>query len=490
MSGNEEPSSTPQKVKLRLLVTLAAIAGTILILGALLLIIPLLRREQPASRAFSTSKEASGLYAFQRNTLYRLDSRTHAIQWKHTFAGREQPIYEPLNEKNGPVAVSGILYVETKQDAVQRFLSAISATDGSTLWREPIATRAFVNNIAVYTLVESLTKDVTTLTARDLHTGKQLWQKQYPIVVSKSNSSRGTDYTEGLRLITVTDQVLYAVGSQEEHGQVIFGRYALSPRDGAILWQDRNLIPGHMPTVAAQIADGALYTMEYHLYPVPPTTDAHGMTMSEVIETQIRAYNAAMGKKLWSSPELQGVEPNGGFSLKVSGDLLYYHDFIQNYTDHRADKMTLHALNRKDGTQRWQYQVPDNDSMTDSALLGDTLYLETSHFAPGVRSEDLQLQVIAINALTGAVRWSTPIKFLDGSEKTPTPVPGSIDPGFATGYIVDMAPVASREEVYYSSPASRITVLRPSDGKMLTQFWLDKTSQTTVLDRAVLFVVP
>jgi hypothetical protein len=53
-----------------------------------------------------------------------------------------------------------------------------------------------------------------------------------------------------------------------------------------------------------------------------------------------------------------------------------------------------------------------------------------------------------------------------------------------------MAPIASKDAVYYSTPGSRVYVLRPSDGKILSQFWVDKTPQTTTQYRAVLFVAP
>jgi Putative transposase DNA-binding domain len=98
--------------------------------------------------------------------------------------------------------------------------------------------------------------------------------------------------------------------------------------------------------------------------------------------------------------------------------------------------------------------------------------------------------VAASPASDGTLRWSTPVKLLDGSEKMPTPVPHSVDPGFTGGYAVDMSPVASADTVYYSTPANRIYAIQSSDGKILAQFWVDKTTQTTVLSRLVLFVGP
>jgi len=123
-------------------------------------------------------------------------------------------------------------------------------------------------------------------------------------------------------------------------------------------------------------------------------------------------------------------------------------------------------------------------------LAGDSLYFEAHTLTSTREQQDLQLQIVALNAQTGQVRWSTPVKLLDGSEKTPTPAPHSVDPGSSGGYIIDMPPVASADTVYYSTPGNRIYAIQSSDGKILAQFWVDKTAQTTVLSRLVLFVGP
>jgi outer membrane protein assembly factor BamB len=131
-----------------------------------------------------------------------------------------------------------------------------------------------------------------------------------------------------------------------------------------------------------------------------------------------------------------------------------------------------------------------NGGITGAALEGNGLYFEISQVKKAGGKQDLQVNVVALNAQTGDVRWSTPVKLLDGTEKTPTPAPNSTDPGSSSGFSVDMAPVASKDAVYYSTPGNRIYTLQPSDGKILEQFWVDKTNQTTVRDRVVLFVVP
>jgi outer membrane protein assembly factor BamB len=354
--------------------------------------------------------------------------------------------------------------------------------------------RAFANSTTVYTLVESKTAHSSTLTARDARTGKQLWQRQYPIAGSPSDPAYGTDGTEGFRLITVTDRLLYAVAAYHQNGQGIFARYGLSPADGSVLWQNHEVIVGRMPEVMAHIVNGVIYTTEYNLRPVTPYLDSHGMTINEIPQSRVGAYDLTTGHQFWQTPYMVGEEPNGGFFPAVSNGLLYFQTFNNLWpeTAQRPNTITtLHALNTSDGTQRWQYQKKnDSDFMTGAALVGQSLYFEEHTLTTTGEHQDLQLQIVALNAQTGQARWSTPVKLLDGSEKTPTPVPHSMDPGFADGYAVDMAPVASSDTVYYSTPGNRIYAIQSSDGKIITQFWVDKTAQTTVLSRLVLFVGP
>src|SRR5579859_325812 len=472
---------------------MAAVLCLVLIVGSFVFLNSFARRGQPA---ITSIPGGSGLYAYLDQAIYRLDSQTHRVLWKHTFAVDENVVGDPiLSDMSGqPVVVRGILYVETQENKGNRtqYLNALDTRSGALLWRLPSA-RAFVNSMAVYTLVESKTIDVSTLTARDPRTGKLLWQRQYPIAGARIDPGRGTDSTEGFRLITITDQVLYAVVWYRYNGQDIFTRYGLSPKDGSILWQNRELISGRMPTVEAQIVGGVIYTTEYNLKPVsPPYIDSHGMTVDEVVQSRAAAYDATTGRRLWQTPEMLGEEPNGGFYPAVSGSLLYFQTYNQDWpatAQHPNSITTLHAISTVDGSPRWQYQMKDG-VMTGAALEGENLYFETSQVKTLGNKQDLQVNIVALNAYTGDTRWSTPVQLLNGTEKTPTPAPHSIDPGFSNGYSVDMAPVASKDAIYYSTPGNRVYALQPSDGKILTQFWVDKTPQTTVLDRVVLFVVP
>jgi outer membrane protein assembly factor BamB len=127
--------------------------------------------------------------------------------------------------------------------------------------------------------------------------------------------------------------------------------------------------------------------------------------------------------------------------------------------------------------------------VTGAVLAGNSLYFETSEFKRIGEKNELQLHIVALHAQTGTALWSTSVELLDGTEKTSLPPPNSRSHS-SGGYGIDMAPVASKDAVYYSTPGSRISVLRPSDGTILEQFWVDKTDQTTVQDRVVLFVVP
>jgi outer membrane protein assembly factor BamB len=494
LQGNPIIPSVRSRKKRRhsypLLAQLAAVFCLILIVGSFVLVTTLLHRAQPTSTILTGE---SGLYALQNQTIYRLNKQTHQILWKYALT--DQEVVASNNAvlygvAQLPFVMHGILYVETNRSItshIEQYLYAINAANGAVLWKQPSA-RAFVNNEAIYTLVESTTSNSSTLTARDLRTGKQLWQHQYDIVGSKKDPARGTDNTEGFRLVTVTDQILYAVASYPHNGQNIFARYALSPNDGSIMWQNQEVISGSMSSIEAQVVDGTIYTTEYNLKPIPAYTTSQGITVDEMIQVHAIAYDATSGTRHWRTPEMVGEEPNGGFSLTVSHDMLYFRTF---YQDLRAlvspNITTLHALSVKDGSQHWKYQVKDG-TVAGAVLEGNSLYFETSQLKTVNGKQDIGLKIVALDAQTGSVRWLTPVQLLDGTEKTPTPVPHSIDPGFSSGYAIDMAPVASKDAIYYSTPGSRVYVLRPSDGKILTQFWVDKTPQTTVQYRALLFV--
>jgi outer membrane protein assembly factor BamB len=446
-----------------------------------------------------TPVTGSELYAQQGNTVYRLDNRTYQLVWKHTFTSNEAVQGDPLSSFSAPgqpFVVGNVLYLETRdqQRYDRQYLYALNTADGSVLWRQ-LSARALANSTAVYTLVESPTANSSTLTARDARTGKELWQRQYPIAGSKSNPGYGTDDTEGFRLITVTDQLLYAVVAYRQNGQDLFARYGLSPADGSILWQNHEVIVGRMPQVEAKIVNGVIYTTEYNLKSVPPYLDSHGITVAEIPEARAAAYDLATGHQRWQTPYMEGEQPNPGFSLAVSNGVLYFQTFNNLWPETAQQPnaiTTLHALNTSDGTLRWQYQTKNSDSdfMTEAVLAGDSLYFEAHTLTSTGQQQDLQLRVVALNAQTGQVRWSTPVKLLDGSEKTPTPVPNSIDPGSTGEYLIDMPPVASADTVYYSTPGNRIYAIQSSDGQILAQFWVDKTAQTTVLSRMALFVGP
>ncbi|HEU0003203.1 MAG TPA: PQQ-binding-like beta-propeller repeat protein, partial [Ktedonobacteraceae bacterium] len=487
--GQSKPRARRTRV---LLAQLAAVLCLIVIVGSFILVSALSPRGQQATSLNIAG--ASGLYAYLNQSIYRLDNQTHTILWQHTFASDETvqggtPFSSDVQQ---PFVVHGVLYVETQENKAngRQYLYALNSANGSILWRQPSA-RAFVNSTAVYTLVESKTVDVSILTARDPRTGKQLWQRQYPIAGARIDPARGTDSTEGFRIVTLTDQLLYAVVWYRYNGQDIFTRYGLSPKDGSILWQDRSLISGRMPIAAAQIVNGVIYTTEYNLKPVnPPYVDSHGMTVSEMVQSRAAAYDVATGTRLWQTPEMIGEEPNGGFYLSVSNDSLYFQTYNQDWPAKARQPnsiTTLHALSTLDGSQTWRYQWSDG-GITGAVLQGQSLYLETSQFKATGSAQDIKVSIVALNAQTGETRWTTPVKLLDGTEKTPTPAPGNTD--FSSGYTIDMAPVASSNAVYYSTPGNRVYALQPSNGQILTQFWIDKTPQTTVQDRVTLFVVP
>ncbi len=418
-----------------------------------------------------------GLYAFLSNAVYKLDQRTYQLVWKHTFASDEAVQGDP-RWSIAPGQVLGardILYMGTHE----KHLCVLNTADGSVLWRQWSA-RDLANSTAAYTLVESKTAQCSTLTAYDEFTGKTLWQRQYPIVGSKIDSAFHSD---GFRLITVTDQLLYAVVGYSQNGQGYFARYGLSPADGSILWQNHEAVAGPILNVEAHIVDGVIYTIEYGVKSVPPTLDSYGMTMTHLTEVRAVAYNLATGQQRWQTPSLIGEQPNGASFSTISKSILYFQTFHERAP--LPSTTTLHALSLSDGTLRWQYEQKGGN-LVGAALQGESIYVETSRLEHVGAEQDFRIHVVALNALTGEVRWSTPVKLLDGSERWQTR-----EQQDHFGVVrVDMPPVVCAETVYYSTPENRIYAIQSSDGKILAQFWVEKTAQTTVSSRVVLFVGP
>lgn len=412
--------------------------------------------EQPAPLEGDDDR---GLYGYLYHAIYRLDRRTHQMLWKYVFTDNGSAIKgEPALYANIACVVDGVVYMET----TGRYLYALNATTGSLLWKQP-STKAFVNRLAVYTLAKSLSFEGYTLTARDRHTGQSLWQRDYPTSASESKTEQGRDATRFV-LITVSDQILYAVATSYQDGQAIFTRYGLSPEDGTIFWQNGEVMVGRMQGVEAQSVHGIIYTIELSV-------------------KRVAAYEARTGKRLWQMPMREGEFCNGSFALNVSDDTLTYQTATRVDVSTRYDITTLYALNRSDGTRRWEHQI-DNGYVPASVLIENSLYFQTFE---GGKKSDTSLCIVALDAWTGALRWSTGVTLLDGTEKWPERGRDGIK-WSGRNFPINMAPVASTDAVYYSTPGRRVYILRPSDGTILEQFWVDKTDQTMVSDRLELFL--
>lgn len=479
-----------------LVMPLAAVFALVVIVGSFIFFSNFAHNNAMPTSIIS-SVSARGLYGSRNNIIYRLDNQTHKVLWKHTFASDESVENGLPGRNQKPFAVGSLLYVETQNTGAQapgkQYLYALNVTNGAVLWRQASA-QAFANNTAIYTLVESTKADTSTLTAFDLHTGKQLWQHQYPIV-GTGEPSRGTDDTAGFRLVTVTDQVLYAVVAYHQNGQNFFARYALSPTDGSILWHTTEALSGSIQ-VTARIVNGVIYTAEYNLKPVSPHKGAHEMYIVEIPQVRVSAYDVATGALHWQTAEMVDEQPHGNFTLNISDTMLYFQTFNNAWPATAATPnhiLTLHALRLTDGKSGWQYQLKNEiGDMSDSVLAGTSLYFETIKVTTIGGTQTSQMYVVALNAQTGNQHWVTTVQWLNGTEKTPTPVkptgnaPIGDNPRGISG---EITPVVSGNTVYLSMPGQRIYAIRASDGRILAQFWVDKTDQTTMFDSLTLFVV-
>ncbi|HET8845967.1 MAG TPA: PQQ-binding-like beta-propeller repeat protein [Ktedonobacteraceae bacterium] len=208
------------------------------------------------------------------------------------------------------------------------------------------------------------------------------------------------------------------------------------------------------------------------------------MMVLEVTRVRAIAYDLATGHQRWQTPYMVHEQPHGGFSLAVSKNMLYFLT-INDTTIPPSPIITLHALSLSDGTLCWQYEQKEGN-MVGAVLQDNSIYVETSRLEGEGAEKDFRINVVALSAQTGEVRWSTPVEWLDGSEQWPAP---EHQDHFAV-VIVDRPPVVCADTVYYSTPGNRIYAIQSSDGKILAQFWVGKTAQTTVFSRVGLFVGP
>ena len=276
---------------------------------------------------------------------------------------------------SSPVVSRGRVFVHGRQDP-DEIVMALDLVSGKVLWQQKYSAPFQKNQYAVKMakgpnstpLVMGdrlLTLGGTAvLTAWDTAAGRQLWSKDFSKMVDTSKLFCGTAASP----LSVGGLVVVQVGSDVHGGQIL----ALDPATGATKWEWRGPGPGYASPIVIDVAG-----------------KEQVVTLSN---SSIIGVDAKTGKELWSTPFPDEWHENivtpvwTGTELVVSGTRQGTHAYALRHTN-GAWK----------ATHLWKN--------TDVAM-----YMSSPVFGDGViygHSAKRKGQFVALDAKTGAIRWTT-----------------------------------------------------------------------------------
>jgi alcohol dehydrogenase (cytochrome c) len=272
--------------------------------------------------------------------------------------------------------------------------------------------------------------------AISLATGKLKWE--YPVNIAEK-SGPGPDG------VAVANGVVY--------GDTSTAVFALNAATGKVVWDDGNLLNSGQGSFEIQpaVADGRVYL-----------ASAYGSGPGGGV---ILALDAATGKELWSFNTVAGAAPgvqalglgSGGAwetpLVESDGSVTFgtgnpyqsigeavTHPSRQLYTD------SVVNLSAATGKLRWYYQGVPND-FNDHDLQASPI-ATTVRGAPAIIGGGKVGYVYAMNAVTGALLWKTPVGAHDGHDNDSAlllahqlaiKLPYTVEPGSLGGVLTNMA---------------------------------------------------
>ena len=276
---------------------------------------------------------------------------------------------------SSPVVAGGRAFVHGRRDP-EEIVTSINLSDGKILWQQKYQSTFQKNQYAVEMakgphatplVIDNrlFTLGVTgILSAWDTATGKQLWTRDFSKSIDTSKLFCGTAASP----LLVNGRLVVQVGSDVHGGQIL----GINPATGTTEWEWRGPGPGYASPVVIETAGVQQI-----------------VTMTE---GSIVGVDGKNGKELWSVPFPDEWHENistplwTGTHLVVSGTRQGTHAY---------------ALTQNDG--KWQatesWKNPDIAMYMSSPVFGDGLIYGHSSRKKG--------QFFAIDAKTGAVRWTT-----------------------------------------------------------------------------------
>ena len=276
---------------------------------------------------------------------------------------------------SSPVVSGGSAFVHGRRDP-EEIVASINLADGKVIWEQKYQAAFKKNQYAVEMakgpnatpLVVSnrlFTLGVTgVLNAWDTATGKQLWTRDFSQSIDTSKLFCGTAASP----LIVNGRLVVQIGSDIHGGQIL----ALNPATGATEWEWKGLGPG---------------------YASPVVVEAGGsQQIVSMTEGSIVGLDGKTGKELWSVAFLDEWHENIASPLWTGTHLIV-----------SGTRQGTHAYTLTKTADKWQatevWKNPDIAMYMSSPVFGDGLVYGHSSKKKG--------QFFAIDANTGAVRWTT-----------------------------------------------------------------------------------
>jgi outer membrane protein assembly factor BamB len=276
---------------------------------------------------------------------------------------------------SSPVVANGRIFVHSRKDP-EEIVESINLADGKVLWQQKYQAVFQKNQYAVEMakgpnstpLVAGnrlFTLGVTgILNAWDTATGKLLWTRDFSKAIDTSKLFCGTAASP----LIVDGRLVVQVGSDIHGGQVL----ALNPATGATEWEWHGLGPGYASPVLIEV-DGSKQIVS-------------------MTEGSIVGLESKTGKELWTVAFPNEWHENTATPLWTGTTLIV-----------SSTQLGTHAYALKQTAGKWEasevWKNPDIAMHMSSPVFGDGLIYGHSAKKKG--------QFFALDAKTGAVRWTT-----------------------------------------------------------------------------------
>ena len=326
---------------------------------------------------------ATSVVSAQEWTQWRGPGRDGSVSAKNAPAAWPQSLQRSWRVEIGegyssPVVAGGRAFVHGRRDP-EEIVTSISLADGKILWQQKYQSTFQKNQYAVEMAKgphatpliignRLFTLGVTgILNAWDTATGKQLWTRDFSKSIDTSKLFCGTAASP----LLVDGRLVVQVGSDLHGGQIL----GMNPATGASEWEWRGPGPGYASPVAIETGETG--------------GQQQIVTMTEGSIVGIDGKN---GKELWSVPFPDEWHENISTPLWTGTHLIV-----------SGTRQGTHAYALSQNAGKWQA----TESWKNSDI---AMYMSSPVFGDGLiygHSSKKKGQFFALDAKTGAVRWTT-----------------------------------------------------------------------------------